>query len=184
MKWNPFKRGGDKAAPAAPSSGLGPGVSGPAGTGEGKPAPKRGLLGRMFGRKPKPAPKPKPKPAPEEPAPKPAPEEPEAGGPPSAGEPGPGGGGEGGPAEGGGGPERIYPRTLFVSATGWWQFSKRRWFGTAHGTLTGSAVKIYLDSLEAGELNTCLYLIAEAYDDGSDFARNVIIERSDVVIDS
>ncbi|MFL6115604.1 MAG: hypothetical protein ACJ786_30290 [Catenulispora sp.] len=166
MRWNPFKRGGGKPAPQAPSSGLGPGVSGPAGAGGGQPAPKRGVLGRIFGRKPKPAPAPEP-------------EEPEAGGPPAAGGPGP----EGGPAEGPAHTPRTYPSTLYVSASGWWQFSKRRWNGRAHGTLTGAAVKLYMDALEAGELFTCLNLIALAYDDGSDFAQNVLIEDSDVQID-
>lgn len=179
MRWNPFKRGdktgGKKPAPKAPSSGLGPGVSGPAGAGGEKPAPKRGLLGKLFGRKPKPAPAPKPKEEKEEPA---------VGGPPTASGPEPEGGGPGGgPAGGGGEPKRTYPSSLFVSATGWWKISKTYWYGTAKGTLTGAAVKIYIDALEAGELDTCIYLIAEAYDDGSDFAKHLDIDGCDVQID-
>lgn len=172
MRLNPFRRrGGEKAAPKAPSSGLGPGVTGPAGAGEAQPAPKRGLLGRMFGRKPKPAPAPKPK----------AEEPPEVGGPaPAAPEgAGPAGGPEGAEAK----PPRTYPSTLPVSASGWWKISDTDWNGTAHGTLTGIAVRQYIDALEAGNLDLCIYLIAEAYDDGSDFARHLDIAGSAVEID-
>ncbi len=165
MRWNPFKRG-DKGQPEpkAPSSGLGPGVSaGPAGAEGGQP-PKRGLLGRIFGRKPKPTPEEEPQ-APAAPAGR---REEEAG---------PEGGG--GPAA----PQRTYPSSLFVSATGAWKISDSIWYGTASGTLTGAAVKVYLDALEAGELDVCIYLIAEAYDDGSGFAKNLDLDGCDVQID-
>jgi hypothetical protein len=145
--WNPFKRRGKQQPPEQPAA---PAAARPAEV----PAPKpRGLLKRVFGRKPKQAPTPPPTPPAQPAAPAPAPAAP--GGAPPAGDQA---------------PRRDYPSALPVSGTGTWKISSSLWRGTASGTLTGAAVRVFIDAMEAGDTETPTYLIATAYDDGSGFA--------------
>lgn len=151
--WNPFRRRGKDTEPPAPQAPAAP--TRPAEP----PAPRPGRLRRLFGRKPKPAPTAPPA------APAPAEKPPAApAGPPSP--PAEGGGG-------GGGEGKDYPASLPVSGTGTWKVSSTLWNGTAHGTLTGAAVRIFLDAMESGDTNTALFLIAAAYDDGSGFGEMI-----------
>jgi hypothetical protein len=179
MVWNPFKRGRGKETPAAEQQPAAPAGPAPAEA----PAPKRGLLGRMFGRKPKPAPAPASKPTAPAGPPAQAPGPGPAGAAPAPAEGGEGGGGEGG--EGGEAkPKRTYPGTLPVSATGTWKISSSIWYGTASGTLTGAAVRVFIDTMEdGGNEEAAIYLIAQAYDDGSGFADNMDPDGTSVVID-
>jgi hypothetical protein len=168
MAWNPFKRRGKEAPEQQPAA---PAAPRPADV----PAPKpRGLLGRVFGRKPKPAPKPAAPAAPPAQAPAPVPA-----GPAPAPAEGGGEGGEGGEAQ----PKRTYPGTLQVSAKGTWKISSSKWYGTASGTLTGTAVRVFIDAMEDGKTETAIYLIAQAYDDGSGFADGMDPDGTNVDID-
>lgn len=143
--WNPFRRGGKQPpAGAAPTP--------PAAPSPGTQPPKPRGLGRLFRRRPK-APPPTPPTAPSAEAPTPAPPG-EAGPPPERGEK----------------PAREYPSSLSVSGEGTWKISKTLWHGTASGVLTGAAVKVFLDAMEAGDVATATLLIAQAYDDGSGFS--------------
>jgi len=168
FRWNPFKRR-DKAAGAAPEPTPAPAAP-PAEAPQA--APKPGLLGRLFGRKPKAA-APAPAPGPEAPpiAPAPAPEPPPTA-PAEAPAPAAEGGGEG---EGGGQgaavapePERVYPSFLHVSAEGDWVISETEWKGTMSGTLHGDDVKTFIDAMEregedGPDYETAIPLIATAY---------------------
>jgi hypothetical protein len=159
-KWNPFRRREKAEAPAPEPT--------PAAPAPGPQAPtqapkKRGLLGRLFGRKEKPA------------APAPAPAAPPAGGPPTPpAPPAP----PSGPAEepeeyekGEEGEEeeeeeRKYPPFLHVSADGVWKISDTEWDGIMSGTLHGQDVKTFIDAMEGrGGPNyyVAIPLIAEAY---------------------
>ncbi|MEU3084737.1 hypothetical protein ABZ697_31105 [Streptomyces albidoflavus] len=159
-KW--WKFGLGKKKDTAPSEGPATPAPAPKPTPEPTPEPpapkKRGLLGRIFGRKkgggeapaegtgPAPAPASEPSPAP-------------------AGEPGPEAGeeGEGGEATP---PPRVYPSVLHVAAEGDWVISDTEWTGTMSGTLTGADVKRFIDAMEAEggpNLHIAIPLIADAY---------------------
>ncbi len=155
--WNPFKRRGREQPPQAA-----PPAQAPTRPAEAGPAPRPGRLRRLFGRKPKQA---QPPAAPPE-APTPAPAR--------AGQAPPAGGGEGRP-------RRDYPNSLPVSGTGTWKISSTRWVGTASGILTGAAVRVFIDAMEAGDTETPTFLIATAYDDGSGFAD--MLDLSETSID-
>lgn len=142
MRLNPFKRGGGKAAGGS--------------SGKGGAAPKSGggwfsraagKVGKAFGRG---------KPEPEEEAGPSGPTEPA----------GPEGGGEeGGGAGGGGGKEpRSYPRSLGVAADGIWQISSTEWEGVMAGVLHGVDVEVFIDAMDAGDIDTAIELVAKAYD--------------------
>lgn len=137
----------------APAAPAGPTPAAPTPAPAAPEAPKRSRLGRLFGRKPKPAPAPAEAPA--APAgPPPAPEQ----------------------------PPRVYPGGLDVSASGTWKISSSIWHGTASGTLTGAAVKVFLDAIESGDNETPTFLIAQAYDNGSGFAQNLDLAGTSVDI--
>lgn len=102
-------------------------------------APKGpGRLGRLFGRKRR-----------EEPAPERREPKPKA----PAGE----AGGEGAP------PERQFPGSAYVSASGGWRVSNTWWEGTMHGELSGSAVEQFMLAMERDDRETAIGLIAGAY---------------------
>lgn len=150
MRWNPFKRGDktptpEPSTPATPSAPAGPSAPAPQAK-EGR----RGLLGRVFGGRRRREEKP---PAPQAP---PLPEPAEA--PPA--------GGEGGGKDGGeGAPERRYPRSLGVTASGVWQISSTQWNGVMHGVLRGQDVETFISAMEDGDLTTAAYIVAVAYDE-------------------
>lgn len=159
-KWNPFKRGGKGEEAPTPTPAPIPAAPAPAPPAA---APKRGLLGRLFGRKEKPAPTPTPAPAgpPSGPPTPPAPPVPM-----------PGGGEEFEEEEFEEGEEeeeeaeREYPSFLHVAAEGDWEISDTSWTGTMSGTLHGADVKTFIDAMEGKfgpNYDVAIPLIAEAY---------------------
>lgn len=144
-----------------------------------------GAAKRVTGRRerekpeaPAPAPtEPTPEAPPAGPAPK-APAAPEEGAEPT--EPG-----EGGAEEEEGEEEeekRKYPGSLNVSMTGNWVVSKSLWRGgLVSGTLTGTAVKTFLDGMEGrGDMEAAIHEVCKAYDhEDHGFARQVDIGASD-----
>ncbi|MGW6151516.1 hypothetical protein ACWFN4_30045 [Bacillus mycoides] len=153
-KWWKFGRGKDKGEGQAPGPTPTPAPT----PSEDRGGEKKGLLGRLFGRGKK---KEKEK-APAAPEAPPAPP-----GVPPTGPTAPSEGGEPSEGEGAGGEEkekeRVYPGSLGVSADGDWVISSTSWSGIMQGVLHGQDVKTFIDAMEAGDMETAIPLVADAY---------------------
>jgi hypothetical protein len=123
---------------------------------------KRGLLGRFFrrdkGKEKAPAPAPEAPPT-APPAPPTAPPTPPAAPASEAGE-----AGEGGEPAGPSGPERTFPSSIDVEADGDWRISSTEWSGHMQGTIRGHQARVFIEAFEKGQMNTCVQMVANAWD--------------------
>ncbi|MGW6605470.1 hypothetical protein [Streptomyces sp. NPDC055036] len=190
-KWWKFGFGKDQSqgsgegAEQTPQEPTPPAPSEPAAAPTAAPKEKKaGFFGRLFSRKKKekeggPAETPPAEAPPAPPSGPTPPTTPATEGPSDEGGGGGGGGGGGEEGEGEEEKERVFPNSIHASVDGTWVISQSIWHNRISGTISGKDVKAFILSIERGNEEIAIRLLAHAYDDQDmGFARYLDIGAS------